>query len=199
MQILELTFLGNTMRVWFLALLTAIAITIVLLLLKRIFLSRFMPFTRKTKNKYDNVVAAVLARTKLFLLTILAVYAGSLLLAFPETAREWLNRVALITILVQTAIWGDALVTFSIRQYEEEHLEEGAARVTTLRAASFVVKLVLFSIIFLLALDNLGVKITALIASLGGGQHRSRIGGPEYLGRFVCLTLNCVGPAFRHR
>jgi small-conductance mechanosensitive channel len=170
MEIFGLTFLDNTLHAWFLALLTAIAITIVLLLIKHIFLARVLPFTRKTKNKYDNLFAAVLTRTKLFLLTILAVYAGSLILAFSETVRAWLNRAALITILIQAAIWGDALITFSIQQYEEEHLEDGAARVTTLRAASFVVKLVLFSIIFLLALDNMGVKITALIASLGVGS-----------------------------
>jgi small-conductance mechanosensitive channel len=170
MEILGLTFLGNTLRAWSIALLTAIAITIALFLLKRVFLSRFIAFTSKTKNIYDNVIAAVLARTNLFLLTILAIYAGSLLLAIPDTARVWLNRIALITVLIQAAIWGDALITFSIRQYEKEHLEEGAARVTTLRVASFVVKLTLFLIIFLLALDNLGIKITALIASLGVGS-----------------------------
>jgi small-conductance mechanosensitive channel len=170
MDFLGQTFFGNELRTWLLALLIAIAITIASLLVKRIFLTRFLPFTRKTKMSYDDLLAAVLAQTKVFLLSILAVYAGSLLLVFSETVRIWLNRAALITILVQVAIWGNALITSSIQQYEEKHLEEGAARVTTLRAASFLVKLVLFSIIILLALDNLGVKITTLIASLGVGS-----------------------------
>jgi small-conductance mechanosensitive channel len=170
LDFLDLVFLSNTLRSWLLALLTAIAITILLLVIKRIFLARLVPLTRKTKTRYDDLIAEVLTRTKLFLMAILAVYVGSLVLAFTGATRYWLNRVALVAILIQIAIWGNALITFYIQQYQEEHLDKGAARVTTLRAASFVVKLVLFSIIFLLALDNLGVKITTLIASLGVGS-----------------------------
>lgn len=170
MNFLELTFLGNPLRTWFVALLTAVALTIAFLLIKRIFLSRFLPFTRKTKTDYDDLLVAVLKRTKIFLLSILAVYAGSLLLQFPEIVKIWLNRTALVVLLIQVAIWGNALITSSIQQYQEKHLEEGAARVTTLRAASFLIKLVLFSVIILLALDNLGVKITTLVASLGVGS-----------------------------
>jgi small-conductance mechanosensitive channel len=170
MNILGQTILGNPLRTWFVALLTAIALTIAFLVIKRIFLSRFLPFTRKTKTGYDDLLVAVLSRTKMFLLSILAIYAGSLLLQFPEIVRTWLTRTALVVLLIQVAIWGNALITSSIQQYEEKHLEEGAARVTTLRAASFLIKLVLFSVIILLALDNLGVKITTLIASLGVGS-----------------------------
>jgi small-conductance mechanosensitive channel len=170
LDFLDLVFLNNTLRAWLLALLTAIGITILLLVIKRIFLSRLVPLTRKTKTRYDDLIAEVLTRTKLSLLAILAVYVGSLVLAFPDATRYWLNRVALVAILIQIAIWGNALITFYIQQYQEEHLDKGAARVTTLRVASFVVKLVLFSIILLLALDNLGVKITTLIASLGVGS-----------------------------
>lgn len=170
MGFLSLIFWGNSLRVWLLALLTAFAITIALFLIKRIFLSRFMPFARKTKNNVDNLVSAVLTRTNMFLLTLLAIYAGALLLSLPEAVQYWLNRVALVVALIQIAIWGEALITHAIQQYQEDHLEESASRVTTLHVVSFVVKLVLFSIIFLLALDNLGIKVTTLIASLGVGS-----------------------------
>jgi small-conductance mechanosensitive channel len=55
-----------------------------------------------------------------------------------------------------------------IRNYEQEHTEAGGC-VTALRAASFYVRLILFVIIILLALDNMGVKITSLVASFGIG------------------------------
>lgn len=170
MNILDLTFLNNTLRAWLIALLIAFASTITLLLIKHIFISRILPFTDKTKSRYDNLAARVLTQTKMFLLSILAVYVGTLMLEFSENVQIWLNRTALIVVLIQVAIWGNALITSSIQKYEEDHLDDGAARVTTLRAASFVVKLVLFSIILLLALDNLGVEITTLIASLGVGS-----------------------------
>jgi hypothetical protein len=144
MEFLEQTFLNNSLRVWSLALLTAFAITVLLLLLKRIFLARILPFTSKTKTKYDDLFARVLTHTNLFLLAVLAVYIGSLMLELSEPIKLWLNRVALITILIQVTVWGNALITYSIQQYQEDHLDDGAARVTTLRAASFVIKLVLY-------------------------------------------------------
>jgi small-conductance mechanosensitive channel len=47
--------------------------------------------------------------------------------------------------------------------------EEDAGSATTLAALGFVAKLVLWSVVLLLALDNLGVNITGLIAGLGIG------------------------------
>jgi small-conductance mechanosensitive channel len=53
--------------------------------------------------------------------------------------------------------------------FKRERLETDPASVTTVSALGFVGKLVLWLVILLLALDNLGVDITGLIAGLGIG------------------------------
>ena len=170
MSFLELVFLNNTIRDWLMALALTLLIVFVLWLVKRIFLSRFLAFVKKTKTKYDDLVAEVFLQTKAFLTTIFALYFGALSLDIPVGVQYWLARIAMLAILTQLAIWGNTLITYSIQQYQEENIDKDAGQVTTFRALSFVVKLIIFSAIILLALDNLGVEITTLLTGLGVGS-----------------------------
>jgi small-conductance mechanosensitive channel len=170
MPFLAWSFLGNSLRAWLLALLTTIVILAALWLTKRLLISRLAALAGRTKTDLDDLLVSVLKRTNFYLLTLLALYAGSLILRLPQTVDYWFGKVALFVVLVQVGIWGEAFITTSIQHYQEKNLEGDAGRVTTLRAASFLVKLVLFTIILLLALENLGIEITTLVASLGVGS-----------------------------
>ncbi len=170
MTFLNLRFLGNTLQAWLFALITTAIIAVFSWVIKHIFLRRLINVTHRTKTNWDDVVANVLAHTKLYLMVILSFYIGSLSLNFSETTDYWLGRVALFTVLIQVGIWGNTLITSLIQQYQDDHLKDEAGNVTTLRVASFVIKLALFSVILLLALDNAGIKIDTLIASLGIGS-----------------------------
>ncbi len=170
MEFLSWSILGNALSNWLFALLVAVVLLGALSLAKRVLIGRFTAFAGKTANDIDDLAAEILARTNFYLMAVLAVYAGSLSLTFPDLIQYWIGRIALLAILFQVAIWGDALVTHSIMRYQKQHMESETGRVTTMRALSFIVRLVLFSVILLLALDNMGIKVTALITSLGVGS-----------------------------
>ncbi|NJC95466.1 MAG: mechanosensitive ion channel protein MscS [Anaerolineales bacterium] len=170
MSFLDRMIFGNNLRDWLVALIITVVITVVAWIIQRIFIARFIKLTDRTKTSWDNVLAKVFSQTKLYLMVVLAFYFGSLALTFPETTDYWLGRIAFFAVLIQIAIWGNELVTGLIQRYQEEHLDDEAGNVTTLRAASFLIKLALFSIILLLALDNAGIKVDTLIASLGIGS-----------------------------
>ncbi len=170
MSFLELVFLNNTVREWLVALALTLFIIFILWLFKKVFLSYFLSFTKKTKTKYDNLIADVLTQTKFFLTIIFALYFGSLLLTIPENVQSWFAKIVILAVLTQLTIWGNSLITYSLQQYQEENIEKDAGQVTTFRALSFVAKLVLFSAMLLLALDNLGVEITTLLTGLGVGS-----------------------------
>jgi small-conductance mechanosensitive channel len=71
--------------------------------------------------------------------------------------------------LIQAAIWGDEIISYWLVSYQKRHASDGE-QAGAVKAAGFVVRLALFSIIALLALDNLpGVEVGTLIASLGIG------------------------------
>nr|WP_255603528.1 mechanosensitive ion channel family protein [Oscillochloris sp. ZM17-4] len=76
----------------------------------------------------------------------------------------------MIALLIQVAIWGNALITGWVTSYQKRNIDADAGRVGTARVLSFVAQLVLYSVVVLLALDNIpGVEVTTLVASLGIG------------------------------
>ena len=170
MHWLDQYFWGNTLRDWGYGLSITLVSLFIVWLVKRIILARLLSLTRKTKNNYDDLVANILTQTKVFLFAIVAIYFGALSLELSETGRLWINRAAMLAVLLQVAIWGNAFITYALQEYQEENLEKDAGNVTTLRALSFVAKLVLFSVVILLALDNFGVEITTLLTGLGVGS-----------------------------
>ncbi len=75
----------------------------------------------------------------------------------------------MIGFLLQVALWGNAVISFWITRYMQKRMEEDAAAATSIGALRFVGKLLLWTFVLLLALDNLGIDVTALVTGLGIG------------------------------
>ncbi len=169
MGFFELEFYGNTTWIWFLALGIGVAIFLCLYLLKRIGFSRFAVLAERTKNDLDNFISEGLLNTKALFLIVFSLYGASLVLSLPPVVRKVVNTVALLSLLFQVAFWGHAIITFWLKRYLKRKLQEDAETATTVGALGFLIKLVLWVVVILLALQNLGVDITALITGLGIG------------------------------
>ena len=162
-------FLGNSLQTWASALLVAAAVLAATWIAKRVLVRHFSALARKTKTDVDDLIVKLLLKTRLWLVTVVSLYVGSLALTVSATVRAWTQTAALIALLIQVAIWGDELITLWLVRYQKRHADD-AEQVSAVRAAGFVVRLLLFAIIVLLALDNLpGVQVDTLIASLGIG------------------------------
>ncbi|MGB5260215.1 MAG: mechanosensitive ion channel family protein, partial [Gammaproteobacteria bacterium] len=122
-----------------------------------------------TETTWDDALVEVLRRTRWLFLLITALFAGSLLLTLPERVRSVVNGAMVVALIVQAGIWLNALILFWAEGYRQRKLREDPESVTTMSAISFVGRMVLWSIILLLILDNLGVDVTALVAGLGVG------------------------------
>lgn len=169
MNFLEGIYYGNTVRSWLFALLVMATVMVILRILTRVILRRLSAFAERTKTDLDDLVADLLGRTKFFFLLILSLYAATLVLTLPPVATRVIRTVAVIALLIQAAIWGSGFISFWLARHMKRKLVEDAASATTMSAIGFVGKLVLWSVILLLALDNLGVDITTLVAGLGIG------------------------------
>ena len=80
-----------------------------------------------------------------------------------------LGKLIVISFLFQGAEWGNAVLDHWIGRSGKLKGEEDKAGLTMFMALGFVGRLVFWSLALLLALDNLGVNVTALIAGLGVG------------------------------
>ncbi len=104
--------------------------------------------------------------SRLVLLAI-AVYVGSLTLVLSTSVANGLSAVMRICLFYQTGLIGQAVINLLV-QYTPNKLQDSASH-TIMLGFSLLGKVILWFILVLLSIENLGVNITALVASLGVG------------------------------
>lgn len=181
---------GNSVLEWLLA----IVLTVLLFLVLRITLAwvkrHVRRITSKTLSGWDDGVTQTLETTKGWFLLLVSVYLGSLVLELSGKSRDIVETVAILALLLQAALWGTKLLKFVIEHYMNQRRESDPALATTVSAMSFIGNLVLWSVVILLALDNLGVEVTALVAGLGVGGIAVALAAQNILGDlFASLSI----------
>jgi small-conductance mechanosensitive channel len=157
----------NTIQGWGLALLIAAVALIAFPIMHGIIVRRVADFARTTETDWDNFVADLLQRTRGWFLLLASLYIGSLVLDIPSAVGLYMDQVMVIAFFIQAGLWGNSAVRFWVTDYRQERLEEDASSVTAVAALGFIGTLVIWIIVLLLILDNMGVEITSLIAGLG--------------------------------
>ena len=166
---LDRTFAGNTVALW-LWTIGSIAVVLAVLGLAKIFLlRRIRALAGRTRTQADDIIVVLLERTRYATATWIAVTISLRLLTLSEQIRTLLGGVAVIAFLLQLGIWANGLIEVWLRRYTRDHVAADATSVTTMRAAAYALRVLAWSLVVLVALDNLGVNVTALITGLGIG------------------------------
>lgn len=142
-------------------------LSVVFIFVQRVLTRRMDALALRTRNTIDDVIAAVLRQTRAYFLVGLAFYASVAIVQLPDAVIDWGGRIAFILLLLQVVRWGGGLITEYMERYQQRHLEADPAAVTSMQALGFIGRLVLWTVVLLMALDNFGVDITALVASVG--------------------------------
>lgn len=169
MNILEKTFYGNPFYDWFAAVAIGIALALILHFTRRLLIHRFTLWSRKTETRLDDFVVDILKHTRFLFLLVIAFYAGMQYLELPSKPTRLIAHITIIALLVQVALWGNRGIALWLSNYLERHKDSDAASATTMSVLGFIARVVLWSVLLLMILDNLGFNITALVASLGVG------------------------------
>jgi small-conductance mechanosensitive channel len=163
------TLLGSTRTQWVVAAAVFLATTLVGRLAVSYALARVASLARRTRNDVDDLVAELLRKTKTFFVLIVALWLASESLQLDARIDSGLERLVLIGLLVQAAFWGSGVVTYALDRYRRHQLEVDPGGATAIGAMSFVGRALVWSVVVLLVLDNLGVDVTALVTGLGIG------------------------------
>jgi small-conductance mechanosensitive channel len=166
---LNVTFYNNTLQAWLIALGMTILILTFFIILRKILCHRFISFSEKTKSQVDDFAAELIKEVKLFFLFFSAIFVSSFFLTLTETINLLINRLFIISFLLQMAIWGNTVIVFWLDRLRSQRMETDAASVTTFSALGILFKIIIWAVVLLLILDNLGVNITTLVAGLGVG------------------------------
>ncbi len=166
---LNLNLSDQPLEMWLIAIGVAVTAFAVLKLLVGILGRRLSRLAEKTDIQIDDGIVALINKTKWWFLAILAIYLGSLLAELPSRVSGVFGNIVVITLLIQLGIWVNTALKFSFEAYRRKQLERDPASVTAINAISMFSSGLVWLAVFLLALDNLGYNVTALIAGLGVG------------------------------
>ncbi|MDR7555848.1 MAG: mechanosensitive ion channel family protein [Armatimonadota bacterium] len=169
MTLLERSVYGNPVGTWLLAVAVGAGLLAVLWALRRYGLAALGRRAAATPSDLDDLLVALLARTRGFFLLALGVHAAATVLTLPPRVGRALGVAVGLLVLLQIGLWGSAVIGFYIGRAVRRTVEQDAAVATTLSAFGFLARLVLWTLVAFVALDNLGVNITALVAGLGVG------------------------------
>lgn len=190
MEYLNITFLQNSVKDWLIALGVMVVAFLILGLLKRILTSRLSTLAGKTKTYLDDDLVEALRRTKGLFLFIASLYLGSRYIELPPRGDTIIGSLMVIALFIQAGLWASVILNRNLDRYRNRLMDEDPASVTSIGAIGFIGKLILWSIVLLLALDNLGINITALIAGLGVGGIAVALAVQNILGDlFAALSI----------
>ena len=166
---LEDIYLGNTVRTWIIALAVVVVVTSVLVLLRRLVVRRLTVFARRTKTDIDDLIVELLGRTRVYFFLAVSLYGASHVLERTPEVQDILRILIILILLIQAGVWGNALVGYGLKRAMKTRDGGEAPNPSTMSALGFLIRLLLWSIVLLLALDNLDIDVTALVAGLGVG------------------------------
>ncbi len=167
--VMNYTLAGNDVTAWVIAIAIAVAVSTILYTVNSVVLRRLRIMSVRTETFLDDVAVCVLAATSKTFIVVMGLYAGSQGLTLAPKPTLLLSHGAIVVLLLQVARWGDVGIRNWMEHYRQRRSAEDAGSTTSTAALAFVVRAALWLIIMLMILDNFGVNITTLVASLGIG------------------------------
>jgi len=168
MAFLQQTILNNSIQTWIVFFGVAILGTLVLTLAAKWIARSFHALDRRIPGDYAKLAATALERTRKFLMLIISLYAGSRFLTLPPSVENVFLYLAIVGGGIQIGIWASYLIgQMAVRSMNRARGETEISSATNV--VNILIKLLVWTFVLLLILDNLGFDITALIAGLGVG------------------------------
>lgn len=181
---------NNSVQRWLVAIAVGLLALIVLKSVLGFVKRRLARLTAATTAGWDDGVSETVQATRNWFLVLVSLYAGSLVLELPPRVREIAQSVAILSLLIQSALLASTALRFAIERYLKRRRDTDPALATTVSALSFIGNLVLWSVVLMLALENIGVDVTALVAGLGVGGIAVALAAQNILGDlFASLSI----------
>jgi small-conductance mechanosensitive channel len=191
----QLPLFSNSLLDWSLALAIAAIALFVLLMARRGIRAYYKRMQATAETELLEIPLQVLSRSTLLTLLVVALYIGAQWLTMGPKTQQVLGSAVTIALFWQVGIWMMAAASIWLERKRQRSLAADRAAIGSLGIISFVVNVVIWAMMLLLTLDNLGIDITALIAGLGIGGIAVALAVQNVLGDlFASLSITLDRP-----
>src|SRR5215469_1850459 len=150
----------NTVETWLIALGIFAASLLIMLIVRGVVARRVA--------KHSPETADLIRTTGPFFLLAVALALGAQDLTLPPSGDRAIRLGILVITIIQVALWGNGAITFVLKRWAARRAISGDSQnPTTLAALGVLLRVAMWLILILIALDNMGVRITTLVAGLG--------------------------------
>ena len=166
----ETTFAGVPLWSLCVALAAAVATYAAILVVLHLLTRRAKVWATQSHSGMALTMVDVLEGTSRTLMLVVALLVGASLLDLPGRWESRLSQLWFVAVALQMGLWGMRATTMAVQRYVERHSSTGMTQVSaSATLLSWGLRTLLWSVVVLAILSNLGVNITAFIASLGVG------------------------------
>jgi len=196
MDALEIVYFNNTLLHWIIAIGIAVASYLVVQALKLLVVRRLAAVAKRTASQIDDILVDVFKHTNPVLVLVISLYFGLQFLMLPDKVAHTIKIIATVAFFFQVALWGNCLIDNLISRVHKLRREKDPASVSAFGAISFFARVVLWSLVVFLILDNFGIDITALIAGLGIGGIAIALALQSVLADIFCSVAILIDKPF---
>ena len=191
MDILNQVVLGNTVEQWLIALGIFLGVLLIFYILKRFLLNYLARRIASMQSNLADLLPVISHSIKFPVIFVLSAYIAALSLDLSPSILVFLRTLTMMVVIIQIGILFSSLLDYAIERIMRQQREKDPARVTDLHPIAVFLKIILWFIIILVALDNIpGVEMATMIASLGIAGVAVALAVSTILGDLFCsLTI----------
>jgi small-conductance mechanosensitive channel len=167
-SILDVTYFGNTVQNYLIAFGILLGTLIFFHLFKRRVFIKLECWAKKTKTDIDDEIIRTVETVPSSLYFFAALYVALQYLVLHPVIEKVVEVILVIILIYWATKVAAELIEYGLAKVTKKQ-EGKRQKTTTYYALSLIAKIILWSTGFLLILSNLGVNISALVASLGIG------------------------------
>jgi small-conductance mechanosensitive channel len=194
-RITDLPIFTNTPIQWLIAVSVVAVVLLVLISARRMIRSYYKRMQATERTELLEIPLGVLSKTTFLFFIAVSLFVGLQTLTMGSTTARVLRSVITIALFWQAGVWAVAAAAAWIDRKRRRSMTVDRAMVGSLGVIAFMINVLIWSLVVLLTLDNLGVDITALVAGLGIGGIAVALALQNILGDlFASLSITLDRP-----
>jgi small-conductance mechanosensitive channel len=183
---------GNSVSGYLSAFGIAVVGLVVLRFLKKIAMPKLEAIAKRTSIEFDDFIVQRIEKTLFPLFYVGAVYVGLLYLHFSDPVAKVIKVLWVVAFAFFGFQFAFAILNYFLEKYWVRP-ENGEGQVRTIRVIVNLCKLLALGVIMIVLLDNMGIKVSALLAGVGIGGIAIALAAQALLGdlfSFFVITFD---------
>ena len=172
-QILNYSFLGNSLKAYLIALAVFVLTIIVLKIFKHIVIKKIKKLADHTKAEFDSLIINIIDSTGWLFYLFLSLYLALQFIQLPKAAEKSISYIVFIIVVYYAVKAIQRIIDYIFRKaIQKTRMQEGEKKLLDSSVVDLLrttIKVILWAVAIILILQNFGYNASALMAGLGIG------------------------------